>query len=114
MPRPMPSGVDIADAMHVDTEAANIIASTGLRRFFCQSGEDLISFANQTPSVAIASRMAAMARSGRGMSWRQSRVMTRSTSPVAGRSSPPTRCSDTLARPAKRSLAAAMARSETS
>ena len=110
----MPSGVDMADAMQVVTEVEYIMASIGLRRFFPHSPDDLISLTSQVPSSAIAERIAAIARSGRGMSCRQSSVITRSTSPVAGRSSPPARWMVTFPTSANRSRAAATARSDTS
>ena len=78
VPRPAPPGSDIADDMHVDTDVAYIIASSGFLRLVDHSGADRISFISQVPSGFNALLTDAAASAGRGMSWRQSRVSIRS------------------------------------
>ena len=64
--------------MQVATDVPYIMASMGLRRLSTQSALDRMSLINQVPSGLTARRMAAIASAGRGMSWMQSSVTTRS------------------------------------
>ena len=64
--------------MQVATDVPYIMASMGLRRLSTQLALERMSLINQVPSGLMARRMAAIASAGRGMSWMQSSVTTRS------------------------------------
>ena len=69
---------EVADAMQAVTENPKNMASMGFFRFCSHVGQHRISFTSHVPSGATALRTAAMASAGRVMSWRQSKVSTRS------------------------------------
>ena len=78
VPSPAPPGSERADDMQVATDVPYIMASTGLRWLSCQVAPARMSLMSQVPSAVWPAGWRRCASAGRGMSWMQSKVSTKS------------------------------------